>query len=473
MSTAYRNTFLATGELLQKYQSRIEVNSTLSRALVSYQSNRQRPEYRWFKYKEGFSAALVEYFLEKLKVTSGSLIDPFAGSGASLFVAAERGLSALGLELLPVGIRVIEARLAARRVNPKQLSQAIKKILQGDWKVSPDKTLSFQHLRTTHGAFSAETEKALVQFRTYLRDNVKDSDIRLVLEFAMFSILESISFTRKDGQYLRWDYRAPRNLPGKKFDKGTILPFETALLARLAEIAHDLEAQDLWSADEISNFSAKKIELQQGSCHDILPLQKKSSHDLLITSPPYCNRYDYTRTYALELAFLGTNEEELKSLRQRLLSCTVENKSKREALTHLYAGLRRGKDFQRALDAFENQTALQENLEYLQTKAELGELNNPQIVRMVENYFLESAITIFEWARIIKSGGSVVMVNDNVQYGGREIPVDLILCHFAEQAGFEVQAIWTLPRGKGNSSQQMGEHGRNELRKCVYVWKKG
>jgi len=29
-----------------------------------------------------------------------------------------------------------------------------------------------------------------------------------------------------------------------------------------------------------------------------------------------------------------------------------------------------------------------------------------------------------------------------------------------------------LPNGKGNSSQQMGEHGREELRKCVYVWRK-
>jgi len=29
-----------------------------------------------------------------------------------------------------------------------------------------------------------------------------------------------------------------------------------------------------------------------------------------------------------------------------------------------------------------------------------------------------------------------------------------------------------LPNGKGNSSQQMGEHGREALRKCVYIWRK-
>ena len=51
------------------------------------------------------------------------------------------------------------------------------------------------------------------------------------------------------------------------------------------------------------------------------------------------------------------------------------------------------------------------------------------------------------------------------------MPVDLILSDFAEHAGFEVETIWVLPVGKGNSSQQMGKHGRDELRKCVYVWR--
>ena len=64
------------------------------------------------------------------------------------------------------------------------------------------------------------------------------------------------------------------------------------------------------------------------------------------------------------------------------------------------------------------------------------------------------------------------MVADNVRYHGEEAPVDLILSDFAEQAGFRCEAIWTLNRGKGNSSQQMGRFGRQELRKCIYHWVK-
>ncbi len=102
-----------------------------------------------------------------------------------------------------------------------------------------------------------------------------------------------------------------------------------------------------------------------------------------------------------------------------------------------------------------------------------GELNNPNIPRMVRNYFLEMCFVVFELSRVLRSGGRVVMVNDNVRYAGEEIPVDLILSEIASCVGMTVEHIWTLARGKGNSSQQMGTYGRQELRKCVYVWSKG
>jgi len=80
---------------------------------------------------------------------------------------------------------------------------------------------------------------------------------------------------------------------------------------------------------------------------------------------------------------------------------------------------------------------------------------------------------VFELARVLRPGGRVVMVNDNVRYAGEEVPVDLVLSDFAASFGLHVEHIWALARGKGNSSQQMGAHGRQELRKCVYVWHKG
>ena len=64
------------------------------------------------------------------------------------------------------------------------------------------------------------------------------------------------------------------------------------------------------------------------------------------------------------------------------------------------------------------------------------------------------------------------MVNDNVRYAGVAISVDTILSSVTQDIGFRVEKILVLPQGKGNSSQQMAKHGRQPLRKCVYVWKK-
>jgi DNA modification methylase len=82
--------------------------------------------------------------------------------------------------------------------------------------------------------------------------------------------------------------------------------------------------------EDISNRNggtfSRNAEVISGSCLAELPRLDSETFDLILTSPPYCNRYDYTRTYALELAFMGCDENALKELRQSLLSCTVEKR---------------------------------------------------------------------------------------------------------------------------------------------------
>jgi hypothetical protein len=162
---------------------------------------------------------------------------------------------------------------------------------------------------------------------------------------------------------------------------------------------------------------------------------------------------------------MGISEGEIRALRQAMLSCTVENREK--------VGLGEKTDLvrlNRSLDAFESQELLGLILKYLDMCRNEGLLNNNGIPRMVRNYFKELAVVIFECARLLKPGARFIMVNDNVRYQGVNIPVDLILSDIAQRAGFDIEVIWVLPIGKGNSSQQMRTHGREELRKCVYVW---
>ena len=98
----------------------------------------------------------------------------------------------------------------------------------------------------------------------------------------------------------------------------------------------------------------------QNSVLKELPLMADNSVNGVITSPPYCNRYDYTRTYALELVYLGLGEQEIKDMRQALLSCTVESKSKLKQLEEYYKSIGAEKRFNYINSIIENNTVLNE-----------------------------------------------------------------------------------------------------------------
>jgi len=166
----------------------------------------------------------------------------------------------------------------------------------------------------------------------------------------------------------------------------------------------------------------------------------------------------------LELALLGVDETGLLELRQEMLSCTVENRAK-----NLLAMNER---WDQAVSAADGHQLLQAILSYLEELRQANQLNNTGIPRMVRGYFYEMACVIAECARVLKRGAPLIMVNDNVRYAGASVSVDVILSDFASKVGFEVEKILILPNGKGNSSQQMGAHGRDTLRKCVYIWRK-
>jgi hypothetical protein len=430
----------------------------------------------WFKYKEGFSEPLVEYLLRYLNRQPGLLLDPFSGAGSALFAASKLGWQTKGIEVLPVGVYATRARFIAPKVDIQGLRCAINTMKRIHFRDYYDQLYALKHITITKGAFPDEEQQQLIGYITYCHQYVADESLRTLLLYAAFCVLEAISYTRKDGQYLRWDVRSGRSQGKKTFDKGYILPFSEAITDKLNQIAFDLEVQpvqeSLFDNHHIVQTCLSAPELYEDSCLNMLPIMPANSIDVVLTSPPYANRYDYTRTYALELIFLGCNEEQVKKLRQAMLSCTVENKDKRNLLENLYISLGKEADFCTVDKTFQNQSAIQEVLSILERYREQGDLNNATIVRMIHNYFYEMCFVVYEMSRLLKSGGTIIMVNDNVRYAGEEIPVDLILSDFAESFGLTPLHIWTLERGKGNSSQQMGNHGRSELRKCVYVWEK-
>ncbi len=190
----------ARSDLNARFQERIVVNAALSRKLVSYQGNKHVPGLRWMKYKEGFSTELVASLLDSIQ--GSSVLDPFSGIGTTALTAGARKMASTGIEIMPVGnlaARAIAcgANGVARETFAKAASGLLAYISCGNG------ASDFPHLRITEGAFSDKTERAVSRARHYVKQ-LDDIDLRAMLELACASVLEEVSYTRKDGQYLRY-----------------------------------------------------------------------------------------------------------------------------------------------------------------------------------------------------------------------------------------------------------------------------
>jgi hypothetical protein len=168
----------------------------------------------------------------------------------------------------------------------------------------------------------------------------------------------------------------------------------------------------------------------------------------VITSPPYLNRYDYSRTYALELCLLTVkSHKDMVNVRHSLLRSHVESRE------HDGKGI--------------DLPALREVLRGVRAKP----LNNERLPIMIEGYFEDMNLVIRNIATCLKPGGRAALVVANAQFNGEGVPTDLMLCELAQSWGLMTESIW-ITRYKGNISQQMAIYGRRPVRETIVFWRK-
>lgn len=465
--------------LENKYWPITEITDKFNRQSVSYQLSKKDCLHRWLKYREGFSAQLVKMLLKEFGIRKGDLVmDPFMGSGTTALVCCLDGINSIGYDILPMSKLSINAKTSVYDYNIIELQLILEEIR--NLQTPKDFDGHTNYVSITQGAYPESEDKALA-FYTSFFDNSSYSEIsKNLVKLCILNSLERISYTIKSGQYLSWDHRCPKIIAinqsrvaaGKspfvnKNDKGPLPTLKDTLILEFSQMLKDI--QDLQTKN--TEFEAHCNFIEGSVLFEITKLDSNTI-DGVITSPPYCNRYDYTRTYGLELAYLGKKDDDIKKLRQTLLSCTVESKPKIEALKDHYKNIGRLKDFENIIEIVNSNPVLNEINTALQARNANGEINNKGVPTMVNGYFTELTFLFSELFRTCKPGAYVAFVNDNVRYAGEVIPVDYLSTSLAESVGFKPIKVYTLRQTKGNSSQQMAKYGKIALRKSITIWKK-
>ncbi|MEJ5253084.1 MAG: hypothetical protein HPY54_08825 [Chthonomonadetes bacterium] len=418
-----------------KYASRLREDTQLGR-WVSYVGNKDVPILRLYRYKEAFAFRFVEGFIARFGLTPADYVfDPFCGMGTTLLASYAHGIASIGIDRLPVAVFIARTLPRFLHIEPSELRDALETLKTRVNHAEPAPVA--MDVAIMQVAFPADTLLRLRQWKTVIAHLPQPlQDVFLLLFFA---ILEPCSFTSKDGQFLRM-----------KRDKAVADPDEM-LASKVAQAEQDLlllRKVGWLSPKAEPQASLPRVVLGDTRCLTNVPFERKPT--AVITSPPYANRYDYTRTYSLELCFHFVScFEELRELRHSLLR------------SHIEARVGDGEEAPHP--------AVQEVVNALRSRTR--ELNNPRIPDMLTAYFVDMYRVIQEWSRVLERGARVALVVDNVRFDGMMLPVDLVLSEMAEQAGFRVEEI-LVARYKGNSSQQMGRYGRMPVRESVAVWSK-
>ena len=321
--------------LENRYWPLTEVTDQFSRQSVSYQLSKNDRLHRWLKYREGFSSQLVKQLLNEFKLQQGdTVMDPFMGSGTTALVCALEGINSIGYDILPMSQLSISAKAAVYDYDIAELQRVLDDIRTLE--VPAGYNGHTPSVAITEGAYPEQEDRAIAYFTKHFDESDYSAIAKNLVKLCMLNSLERISYTIKTGQYLSWDHRCPKIIEinklrvaaGKKpfvnkNDKGRLPTLKETLLNEFSQMVTDI-------CDFQKKHSGFKASCQytEGSVLYEIASVNDNSIAGVITSPPYCNRYDYTRTYALELAYLGKDDEQIKALRQALLSCTVESKSK-------------------------------------------------------------------------------------------------------------------------------------------------
>lgn len=415
--------------------------------MVHFQDAYKTSVQRWYPYREGYSTELVSSFIDKLGIT-GSVLDPFSGSGTTLLAARQNGLDSVGIEVNPISVLVSECENDI--YSSEDISDLLGFITQLNTFRQENKLLTSSY-PLAEKMFNDEILSALLQIKTKI-DEIANKKIQKLILVAWLSIIDDVSDVKKEGNGLKYRYRKrtskgyidiPKSVwENEHFPSNRFRFVIDKIVEKLNVILHDIKN----AYGKIDN----KPTIINGDCLHLDELTSKK-FQLTFFSPPYCNCFDYFEIHKLELWLGGfvLNKKDVKLLRERGF------RSNTNALN--------GKPIK----------YINSHLESLINLFDPQRLWSSKIPSVVRGYFDDTYTLLHALYKQTVNGGYVGVVIGNSAYSGVIIPSDLIIAEIGSEIGFKVENIY-IARHLTTSSQQKSELEplKDYLRESIVLLKK-
>lgn len=389
-----------------------------------------RTAHRWYRFVLSYPPHLVREYLQRFHVSPNQcVLDPFSGTGTTLVECKKLGIPSVGIERNPM------AHFASQ--------------VKVDWELDPDRLLD--HACKIAEAVSSQLEKnGLADAPTlfweakapYPLQTVSPEIEKLLLAGSISPIplhktlvsLQHLNQHREDQCY-RHELLALANALvfqisnlqfGPEVGVGPAkidVPVVAAWMANVRAMADDLRL--------LGNEARTAAQIHYADARQLVQVLEPNSVDAVITSPPYPNEKDYTRTTRLESVLLGfvATKEELRALKRGLIRSNTR-------------GVYKGDDddlwvsdhpeVQRIADAIEAR------------RIELGKTSGFErlYARVTRLYFGGMARHLADLRTILRPGAQLAyVVGDQASYLRVMIRTGQLLADIAQSLGYDLVGI--------------------------------
>jgi len=397
------------------------------------EDNKLYPEDRavhdWYRFVLSFPPHLVQDYLQKFGVTPDQrVLDPFCGTGTVLVECKKQGIPGVGIEANPI------AHFASRvKVN---------------WSIDPDYLLKHAQqvadvalTRLRAQGIEDVTLFHIVQDHCDLR-TLPDETLKLLLANSISPLPLHKTLILLDCLNEQYDERCSNyeKLALAKALVSSISNLQFGPEVGVGKAKHDAPVIASWlvclraMANDVQKLRDKAATPAEVYLADArYPQQVLAPHsiDAIITSPPYPNEKDYTRTTRLESVLLGfiNNKAELQALKRGLLRSNTR-------------GIYKGDDDDQWVTEHPEIQRIAREIEA--RRVELGKTSGferlyAQVTRL---YFGGMAKHLSELREVLRPGAQLAyVVGDQASYLRIMIPTGQLLADIAQSLGYELVGV--------------------------------